>query len=738
MQYLSFVKLFVIIYGGPVRTIFFILSLLTVASCGNPHLTDSSGGVSFSPAVTVDPFSDPSVTNPDGGGYLSVTTNENTINGQLTSSNKNPDELLTKYSIQKGEHFRFKGGSFPGTGGSCSGNLEAGKNCVVDIEFFATEPGEYNDNLVIVSSMKSKPELKKTRLVPLKGKRLSGEAQSPTIQPSNGGTVIDITTSKPNENIQVTQTNPNPDEMIMKYRFAKGEHFRFNGGTFPGTNGNCTESQAGLSGCEMDIEFFSDVVGKFTDELIVTFAPKSNPTKEKTIRIPLIGERLAPPAPPATDVTATSVGGSSEVDFGSAVIDSPMRKDTIIVENKGSQDSTIKVELLGGAPFAMTHNCPASLPPKEKCEIETTYASTSVGKHKDTVRVTAGTSNGPLKVINVPLKGETLAKPLSPGQIVFDGVQGESLNFGTLAVGTESRKLVTVKNIGETPVQLDNQIISGEGFTMSGGTYPGAKGTCGKIILPGSCTIELAFLPSKKGPFNGVLSLVRNGSTPLNLALVGNGKEEATGCFRVEERLISARSGANSAGIIFPYLTSTPGTTAKLSILYGTATNSRIPDLNRYTVKNGQVYVSFDVPALGNKEELMGAELVLDVTKVIQDGYKDTESLCMTTDSIRTCSGRGFTLASWQKLRNPKFWDQHPTPVTTLYEEEFEKTSASCGNYTCFTMVRSLSIRALFSMERPEVQSLMGGKVNFVFSDDTRIRTMPQMKLSVKKPVACH
>ncbi|MES2527291.1 MAG: choice-of-anchor D domain-containing protein [Bdellovibrionota bacterium] len=713
------------------KAISFLLTLMMLTACGNPHLTDSSKGLSFSPAVTGDPFSDPSVTNPDGGGYLSVTTNENTINGQLTVLNKNPDELLTEYSIQKGEHFRFKSGS-------CSGNLEAGKNCVLDIEFFATEPGEYNDNLVIVSSMKSKPELKKTRLVPLKGKRLSGDSQPPTIQPSNGGTVIEISITGSNGNIQVTQTNPNPDEMIITYRFAKGEHFRFNGGTFPGTNGNCTESQQGQSGCEIDIEFFSDVPGRFQDELIVTFAPKSNPAKEKTIRIPLIGERLAPPAPPATDVTATSIGGSSEIDFGSAVIDSPVRKDKIIVENKGATDSTIKVELVGGAPFAIIHNCPASLAPGAKCEIETSYASTSVGKHKDTVKISAGTSTGPLKVIKVPLKGETLEKPLSPGQIVFEGVQGESLNFGTIAVGAESRKLVTVKNIGEAPVQLDNEIISGEGFTMSGGTYPGAKGTCGKIILPGSCTIELSFLPAKKGHFNGVLSLVRNGSTPLNLALVGDGKEEATGCFRVEERLISARPGANSAGIAFPYLTATAGTTAKLSILYGTATNSRIPDLNRYTVKNGQVYVSFDVPALGNKEELMGAELVLDVTKVIQDGYKDTESLCLTTNKIRTCSGRGFTLASWQKLRNPKFWDQHPTPVTTLYEEEFEKTSASCGNYTCFTMVRSLSIRALFSMEKPEVQSLMGGAVNFVFSDDTRLRNMPQMKLSVKKPVACH
>jgi hypothetical protein len=125
------------------------------------------------------------------------------------------------------------------------------------------------------------------------------------------------------------------------------------------------------------------------------------------------------------------------------------------------------------------------------------------------------------------------------------------------------------------------------------------------------------------------------------------------------------------------------------------------------------------------------------VTKVIQDGHADTESLCLSADGLRKCSGREFSLASWQQLKNPAFWSTHSAPVTTTYEDEFAKGTSRCGNFTCYTMVQSLSSKDIFALSRNELQGISGKMLNFIFSDDTRLRTMPSVTIKTKKPVAC-
>ncbi len=707
------------------------ISLVALVSCGNPHLNLSQKKLEkLTPSLS---SQDLNVRNPDGGNDLSVVTSANSINSSLNVKNPNSEEIVVTYAFEKGDHFRFNGGNFPGTYGSCSSNQLPSANCNLDIEFFATAPGVYVDNLVVTYSLKSNPGLKTTKAISLRGEKLSDNLSPIILSPMDGGSEMDFKTAGTPFSSELNQKNPNNEDVIVSYKFEKGSNFRFKGGNFPGTSGNCSAEQLPDANCKMEIEFFADEPGRYTDNLTATYALKSIPSQTKEVKMPLVGEIVAPLP---SSLSVKLIGGGSSFNFGSQPVNLSVRTDQILLENTGKTDQYLDVKLIGGQPFRMNNHCPAVLIPAATCTIDVHYVSTDVGTHNDIIRVTHHKPSGSDSVIDFPVTGTTVASPLTPGKLVLGTAEAGNIDYGTILSGTESRKLVEISNIGQMPVILKSQGINGDSFIFSGGSYPGSRGTCGQIILPGSCSLDLAFLPSAPGTFNGGVLIVPTEGSALNIAIKGKAKNhDGNNCFKIEERQVLARSSNSAAGISFPYLRSARGTKSTLEVLYGTTTNARIPNLNRYTVKDAMVFVTFDIPEI--PEEIVGMDVNLDVTKVVQDGFKDTESLCLSASGIKKCSGRRFTLASWKKLNNPNFWDEYSTPVTTTYEDEFSKNASGCGTYTCFYLEKRLSANEIFHLSAPELRALGNNSVNLIFSDDTRLRTIPSLIVRVKKPVSC-
>lgn len=717
------------------KHIYGTVALIVLATaCGNPHLTNPVTPSTSIPGVEADPLRELVLSNADGGADLNVVTGNPSINSILGARNPNDEEIVVSYSFENGFHFRWNGGSFPGQNGSCGPQQLPSSNCNLDIEFFAAAPGVYTDVLLATYAHKSDPEKKKVRRIPLRGERLADSLSPIILSPVAGGTQIEFQTDDALVAAQLNQLNPNSEEVVVSYRFARGDNFRYHGGAFPGTSGNCAPEQLPNNSCAIDIEFFANAPGRYTDELIATYALRSNPSVTKEVRMPLVGEKLAPLP---SGVSVRPFGGAPSVDFGSAPVNSPIRRDRIVVENTGRTDQELGISLLGGAPFAMTHNCPAVLFPTNSCTIEVNYASTQVGTHSDIVRVThkrPGAATG--SAVNTPVTGTTTAAPMRPGQLALGaGAESGSIDYGTVNAGSVNSRLVEVRNIGEMPVVLNSHTVNADAFAFNGGSYPGSRGTCGQTILPGACTLDLSFRPSAPGNYAGAASLVPAAGNPLSIGLRGRARRGNGDCYVTEERRVLARASANPTGVSFPYLNSVPSSNSRLSTIYGTATNSNIPSLNRRTVKDAMVYVTFDVPII--RDQIVDVVVSLDVTKVIQDGHADTESLCISADGLRKCSGREFTLASWQRLKNPNFWATHSAPVNTRYEDEFARGTSSCGDFTCYTMVKSLSGKDLFALERQELQDLSSKVLNLVFSDDTRLRTMPSLTVISKKPVAC-
>jgi len=103
---------------------------------------------------------------------------------------------------------------------------------------------------------------------------------------------------------------------------------------------------------------------------------------------------------------------------------------------------------------------------------------------------------------------------VKPGPAV--SVSTASLNFaGKYLVGTSSpSRSVQLTNLGTTPVTI-NSVTTGPDFTVT-------SNTCGGQLVPGSCTINVAFKPVTGGQLNEFLTINdSDSSSPQTVALSG-------------------------------------------------------------------------------------------------------------------------------------------------------------------------------------------------------------------------
>ncbi len=559
---------------------------------------------------------------------------------------------------------------------------------------------------------------------------------------SDGSRQLRVSTNGTASSVSVNALNPNSDDtLVVDYSFEIGTNFRFRGGTFPGTNGDCVREHEATKTCTLDIEFESRVPGVFADNLIATYFFKKNPADVRRALLPLRGEKKVEDPLAASALVATARGGGSSVDFGRDLIGTP-RQNSVIVKNEGDRDLHVSARLDKGQPFRLGQSCPEILRAGESCEVEVVYNPTTPGIHQDDVIISYWTtSEEAVLQRRVPVIGEAYAQvvgdPPKPGELRLAAMHGRQVDFGELVVGGEVRKQVEIINSGDLPVTLSDKLLDGSVFAFTGGAFPGTQGTCGDVILPGSCVMDLVFRPTAPGAQSAALNLVSDRAATLAITLTGVGKARAQTamCEEVVETVLSARASANPASVTFPYVSSRPKTTAKLSYLYGTQTNSYIRELNRYIVKNAQVFVVYDVPHLDG--EIIDARLAVDVLKVVLDDHKDTEALCISSAPFRRCSGQEFTLESWQKLKNAAFWQPMSTPVNGLYEDEFARGTTRCGRYNCMALKTEYDVRALFGLGRSELEELKGGASSFIFTDDTRLVSMPKLVIKTRKKVSC-
>lgn len=523
---------------------------------------------------------------------------------------------------------------------------------------------------------------------------------------------------------------------IMAFEFEKGENFRFKGETFPGTNGTCRNDIKGTENCKLEVEFHSLEAGLYADNLKITYATENNPEEKRHISYSLRGERTKKIPEAVSSVIMKTISQADKLDFGKSFLkDSVNGK--VVVKNIGDVDVRMDINLEKNDHIHLSSgSCKETLAPGKDCLLDVSFAADSVGLYQDNILLThSPVVGGKIQSLKFPVLGEKIPNK-KQGPLVASEVFSNVIDFGKVKLGIEVKKQIEIQNLGETVYNLKEIIFTKNNvFNYSAGNFPGLKGTCGDVILPGSCLIELTFRPKELKRDEGNFKLITKEGDAVELKLIGEGKEEKK-CESYNEYLIIPEKSYPSSLVQFPYYKSHSRTTAKLSHLYGLEVNSYVKSLDTYTVKDGMVYITFKLPQM--EGEIINMNFGVHVLKVIQDNFKDTESLCLSSKNVRKCSGHEFSLAAWQTLKHPQFWDIYPHPVSERYERQFAAGEYKCGSFDCMNLNTQYELSDIFELSSEEMAKIRKeGVFTLIFSDDTRMLKMPRIAVKTKVMVSC-
>jgi hypothetical protein len=251
--------------------------------------------------------------------------------------------------------------------------------------------------------------------------------------------------------------------------------------TFP----SCGTLLASGQSCEIGLMFVASTLGG--DSSLITASYGLNGDGQTLVTETSVYVTVVSPAILAFSVTP------QPLDFGTKAAGSSTVK-TLVIENIGSSRSTEMVSHALSFPFAYLGGqypgtggtCLDTLNAHSSCSTRIQYIPQSTSA--DFGIITLSYSDGSInRSSQLDLKGQ------GSGQLSVAINGGGHVDFGSTTVGSPLARTVVLTNSGSTDVT----IISFDGlnldFFYTGGTYPGASGTCARVLRSSdSCSISVS------------------------------------------------------------------------------------------------------------------------------------------------------------------------------------------------------------------------------------------------------
>jgi len=190
-----------------------------------------------------------------------------------------------------------------------------------------------------------------------------------------------------------------------------------------------------------------------------------------------------------------SLSGSS-YDFGGIALGSNSEK-TITITNTTYGSLKFGTISTSGLPFSIS---------SDTCSGHTWYKDGTCSLTVRFTPTTKGISTGSLSVSSNDPDQSTATVALS-GKGTAPGISlsESSYDFGTIAVGNNSIKTITITNIGDASLIFGTISTSGAPFSISSDTCSGKT-----VAANGTCSLTTQFTPTGKGAFTGSLSIPSN------------------------------------------------------------------------------------------------------------------------------------------------------------------------------------------------------------------------------------
>ena len=433
------------------------------------------------------------ITISDGATYNFGTVAVNSTNDKtLTLNNTGSFPATSMNGSGLSAPYTFKGGGYPGTGGSCSTSLAAGMNCTVVVNFNPTVTGTfnqtttvgYNDGVTLQSATRP----------------LTGIAAPPATMTISDATTYDYGTKATGSSTDKTFaiTNSGGVNATSIVPAALVAPFTYKGGSYPGIGGSCGSTLNATQNCTVVVTFAPGATGLQTASLNFTFNDGAN--SSQTSARPLQGTGASP--------ANLTISDSTPYDFGSIATGGMMDKTFTVANTGGVPATTIAVTGLS-APFTFKGGtfpgsggtCAASLNAGLNCTVVVTYAPTAVGTLTATMAV--GYNDGvTTQSVTRGVKGTGVAPALLT---VSDG---PNFDYGPVVQTSTLDKTFTITNSGSLAATTITGGTLAAPFAFKGGSFPGTGGTCGSTLNASlSCTVVASFHPTTTGSFSATLSL---------------------------------------------------------------------------------------------------------------------------------------------------------------------------------------------------------------------------------------
>lgn len=197
----------------------------------------------------------------------------------------------------------------------------------------------------------------------------------------------------------------------------------------------------------------------------------------------------------------------SSATFSSVVIGTNASQ-TIQMQNTGSSSLTVSQANVTGAGFSTTGlSLPLTIAAGKTSSFNIVYTPTTAGNVTGSVSLVSNAPNSPT---NIALSASAVAATRTLS------ITPSSVNFGSVNTGTSASQNVTIRNTGNTTVNVTQITAAGTGFT--------APGSAVNLSASQSTTVPVQFAPATAGSFAGTLTITSNATgSPAVVNLSGTG-----------------------------------------------------------------------------------------------------------------------------------------------------------------------------------------------------------------------
>ncbi len=233
----------------------------------------------------------------------------------------------------------------------------------------------------------------------------------------------------------------------------------------------------------------------------------SNSASGSATVVGLSGSGIAtdPPVNPQLTVSTASLS------FGSVTVNTATTR-SLTLTSTGTSPVIVNSTSITGAGFSIVaQSIPVTLNPSQSVTLQIQFDPTATGSVNGQVTINSNSITG--GIASVALSG--IGAAASPQLTISSG----SLSFGNVTVSSATRQSLTLTSTGASPVTVNSVTITGDGFSVIGGSFP--------VTLNPSQTMSLQvqFSPTATGSVSGQMTISSNstsGSTVL-IALSGTG-----------------------------------------------------------------------------------------------------------------------------------------------------------------------------------------------------------------------